>query len=303
MIKNIIEIDEDNLEEEVNGFKKVDKNLLKDWTMKINAILKGTKSENITEINRLIRASAIYVGRKVGLKPKQRRGNPVKEPWWIRRIQQSIQELRKHIKILERKKRGETKKKEKYKVIEHKYRVKKKGLHVVLEELKQRMQAKATKIKRYDQRIEQYSINRLFQQDQKRVYQQLNGKIESSKKPDTEESRRFWSNIWGVEKSHNKNAEWLKELRAERNEIKQGHIQITTEMITQQTRKIPNWKCPRLDGVQGYWLKNLPVLRERIATKIDDMINNGMDIPKWMTTGKMILCQNNPGKGNAVDNY
>ena len=39
-------------------------------------------------------------------------------------------------------------------------------------------------------------------------------------------------------------------------------------MITQQTRKIPNWKCPGLDGVQGYWLKNLPVLHERIATQI-----------------------------------
>ena len=71
-------------------------------------------------------------------------------------------------------------------------------------------------------------------------------KTESSEKPDPEESRRFWSNIWGTEKSHNKNAEWLKELRAERNEIKQGNIQITTEMVTQQTRKVPNWKCPGL---------------------------------------------------------
>ena len=131
MIKNIIEIAEHNLEEEVNGFKKVDKNLLKDWTMKINAILKGIKSENITETNRLIRACAIFVGRKVGLKPKQRRGNPVKEPWRKRRIQQSIEQLQKHINILERMKRGEIKKKEKYKIIEHKYRVKKKGLNVV----------------------------------------------------------------------------------------------------------------------------------------------------------------------------
>ena len=128
MIKNIVEIAEHNLEEEVNGFKKVDKNLLQDWTMKINAILKGIKYENITETNRLIRACAIFVGRKVGLKPKQRRGNPVKEPWWKRQIQQSIQELRKHINILEQKKRGKIKKKEKYKVRENKYRVKKKGL-------------------------------------------------------------------------------------------------------------------------------------------------------------------------------
>ena len=101
IIKNIIETAEHNLDEEVNGFKKVDRNLLKDWTIKINAILKGIKSENITETSRLIRACATFVGKKLGLKPKQRRGNPVKEPWWKRRIQQSIHELRKHINILE----------------------------------------------------------------------------------------------------------------------------------------------------------------------------------------------------------
>ena len=28
-----------------------------------------------------------------------------------------------------------------------------------------------------------------------------------------------------------------------------------------------------------------------------------MDIPKWMTTKKTILCQKDPGKGNPVDNY
>ena len=50
----------------------------------------------------------------------------------------------------------------------------------------------------------------------------MKGNIESSEKPDTEESRRFWSNIWETRKSHNKNDKWQKELRAERNEIKQS---------------------------------------------------------------------------------
>ena len=36
---------------------------------------------------------------------------------------------------------------------------------------------------------------------------------------------------------------------------------------------------------------------------MDDMINNKMDIPNWMTTGKPILCQKDPGKGNVVDNF
>ena len=70
--------------------------------------------------------------------------------------------------------------------------------------------------------MEQYRINRLFQQDKRRVYQYLNGKAEGSEESDTEESRIFWCNIWGTGKSHNKDAEWLKELRSERNKIKQG---------------------------------------------------------------------------------
>ena len=131
----------------------------------------------------------------------------------------------------------------------------------------------------------------MFQQDQKITYQQLDRKIESKENTGTEESTRFWSKIWGTEKSHNKNAEWLKELRSERNEKKQHNIQITTEKVTQQTRKVPNWKSPVPDGVKGYWLKNVSALRERIATQMDDMINNGMDIPKLKTTGKIILCQ------------
>ena len=131
----------------------------------------------------------------------------------------------------------------------------------------------------------------MFQQDQKITYQQLDRKIESKENTGTEESTRFWSKIWGTEKSHNKNAEWLKELRSERNEKKQHNIQITTEKVTQQTRKVPNWKSPVPDGVKGYWLKNVSALRERIATQMDDMINNGMVIPKLKTTGKIILCQ------------
>ena len=48
--------------------------------MKANAIQKEIESENITETNRLIKAYAMFVGKKVGLKPNQRRGNSVKEP-------------------------------------------------------------------------------------------------------------------------------------------------------------------------------------------------------------------------------
>ena len=49
-IKSTAEISDHNLDDEVYGFKKVYRNLLNEWTMKVNAILKEIKSDNITEI-------------------------------------------------------------------------------------------------------------------------------------------------------------------------------------------------------------------------------------------------------------
>ena len=34
-----------------------------------------------------------------------------------------------------------------------------------------------------------------------------------------------------------------------------------------------------------------------------NIISNAEDIPQWMTLGKTGLCQKDPSKGNAVDNY
>ena len=40
-----------------------------------------------------------------------------------------------------------------------------------------------------------------------------------------------------------------------------------------------------------------------MATQMDDMIKNRMDIPRWMATGKTILYQTDLAKGKLVDNY
>ena len=95
----------------------------------------------------------------------------------------------------------------------------------------------------------------------------------------------------------------LRELRAEKGNMKQNDINITTEMIKEQVKKIPNWKSPEPDGVQDYWLKKLTALHEGIAKQMDNIISNRDDIPKWMRLCKTVLCQKYPSKGNAVDNY
>ena len=65
-----------------------------------------------------------------------------------------------------------------------------------MEELKQKLQVKASKLKRYEQRIEQYRVNGMYQEDQTRVYQEMSGKPGDEKiMPDAEKSVRFWSGI------------------------------------------------------------------------------------------------------------
>ena len=88
-----------------------------------------------------------------------------------------------------------------------KYRVKKKRLKTVIEEPKQRMLAKSAKVKRYEQRIEQFRQNRIFDLNQKKIWDG----IRSNDVPNAEEC-----NIWGVKKEHNREAEWLKDLKRER---------------------------------------------------------------------------------------
>ena len=104
-----------------------------------------------------------------------------------------------------------SKKKQKMKDLYEKYRVKRKRLKTVIEELKQRILAKSTKVKRYEQRIERFRQNMIFDLDQKKIYAELNGNgSRSNDVLNTEECTKFWGDIWGVRKEHNREEKWLK---------------------------------------------------------------------------------------------
>ena len=57
--------------------------------------------------------------------------------------------------------------------LQRKYGIKQKGLQIVKEEIRQRINAKTAKISRYQQRINQYQQNRMFKNNESRFYQNL----------------------------------------------------------------------------------------------------------------------------------
>ena len=101
------------------------------------------------------------------------------EPRWKRRIVGDIKRLKQKVNFLEREVKGELglKKKRKLGELNERYRVKRKGLKTVIEELKQIILVKSAKVRRYKQRIEQFRQNRIFHFDQKQIYTEFNGDV------------------------------------------------------------------------------------------------------------------------------
>ena len=121
--------------------------------------------------------------------------------------------------------------------------------------------------------------------------------------PDADESKKFWSDIWSVTKEHNRNAEWLNNIRNDIGDSQQGELEITAEMVSIQCRKMPNWKAPGRDGVQGFWLKNLRSFHGRLAEQLNNLLNGEEELPEWLAFGRTMLCLKDPTKGNAFDNF
>ena len=65
---------------------------------------------------------------------------------------------------------------------------------------------------------------------------------------------------------------------------------------------MPDWKAPGHDGVQGFCIKRLDKMHERIATQLNEILEGAKEIPSLMMYGMTVLCQKDPVKGNSVEN-
>ena len=92
-------------------------------------------------------------------------------------------------------------------------------MNVVIEELKQRITAIAAKVRRYQGWVDSYRQNRLFENNQRQFYRELDQEEERCDDDQlaAEESKQFWGNKWSQSSDHKKDAKWLQDLRSEVN--------------------------------------------------------------------------------------
>ena len=105
---------------------------------------------------------------------------------------------------------------------------------------------------------------------------------------------------FGVE--HKRDAGWLNDLKGKTQVEQQDDLTIDIDKLRAILRKIPNWTAPGPDNVQGFWLKSMKKLHERMALQLQECLD-GRGIPEWMTKGRTVLLIKDKVKGNAVGNY
>ena len=84
---------------------------------------------------------------------------------------------------------------------------------------------------------------------------------------------------------HKKDAKWLQDLQSEDNVKKQEKIDITTGSLKKILGRMPNWKSPGPDLVQGFWLKNISCLHKRVMSQLKECLDSGF-VASWLTRGR-----------------
>ena len=72
-------------------------------------------------------------------------------------------------------------------------------MNVLIEELKQRINVIASKVRRYQGRVDSYRQNRLFENNQRQFYRELDHEEERcDDQPLAEKSKQFWGNMESI---------------------------------------------------------------------------------------------------------
>ena len=123
---------------------------------------------------------------------------------WKRRLQNKIKELRNDLSQLEALKDKDISNFRHWEKFERKYSIRVKRMNVAIEELKQRITAIAAKVRRYQGRVDSYRQNRLFGNNQRQFYRELDQEEErcDDHMAVAEESKQFWGNIWSQSADH-----------------------------------------------------------------------------------------------------
>lgn len=120
--------------------------------------------------------------------------------------------------------------------------------------------------------------------------------------PQAEQIEEFWAGIWSEEQCYNESASWIQTIEQQATSISQM-ADTTIEMSTLQAviRRLKNWKCPGIDGVQNFWIKKLHCIHGKMLELINKFIDNGESMPSYLCEGITTLIPKKQNLSNPAD--
>lgn len=234
------------------------------------------------------------------------------EPAWERRINLQIKQLREKIGILTMSMGGAVSMRVQKKaqiILSKLINEKNKNIIEVLDELKQKLKAKAARIKRYKISKERREQNKEFQLNQGLFYKKLNNKTMThnptteSTIPTTEEIRTYWSEIWTDPVNHNQ-AKWIKEVRKTIGPVKTMDIlEIAEDDVKRAVQKTLSWKAPGSDKIHNFWYKHFKTTHAILAQCFTEIIKQPHKMPQFMTRGTTYLIPKTEIPSASPDKY
>ena len=166
--------------------------------------------ETLETMKEVIYAEGFVVTKKLNGKPKKftsRRVNT--KPRWKEGREKEINELRGEVSILDELMRGVKVKSRILNTMKKKDKIKKSNdLTPLKETLKQKIELKAQRLRRYEKRTKFYRKNNILKTDKKKFYRKLGkSQVNVEKPPSKEEVETFWTSVWGTENDFNNEAE------------------------------------------------------------------------------------------------
>ena len=194
VVMEIAEVIERGRKDKLPALRNVPQKKLLEETAKVDKVLSKFKTHSITKTNELCYAGAAVVTNRLGAKIDKVAGR--KEPIWkdLSQLEASKDKGISSLRHCER--------------LERKYSMKVKRLNVVIKELKQRITAIAAKVRRYQGPVDCCRQNRLFGNNQRQFYRELDQEEErcDDDQPVAEESKKFWGSMWSQSADHKKDA-------------------------------------------------------------------------------------------------
>ncbi|XP_047501775.1 uncharacterized protein LOC125047544 [Penaeus chinensis] len=245
---------------------------------------------NLTEINQLIYAAAAVISGEIKQKPP-RKPMSSEGPKWKMRIKSKISLLRKDISVLAELNKGVACRSLHQKANKIKSRHGISELAELIRTLKMKLQAKAQRLRRYAERSDQFHQNRLFRENTKKFYRDLNQNqkpvIEPPSQSDVED---FWRSILEDGRHHNTEAAWIqREVDANAKIKPEKWKDFSAVEIKKIVKNLQNWKAPGPDKVHNFWVKHFDAVHEQLARALSEVTRDPSILPDWFTTGVTFL--------------